>query len=79
MASFDTPREAVDPEAVAAPRETLEVADDVPEADAIEQRSSVVDEDDEMPPAGEPSFEADPADVEEQRRLVDFSDDEAER
>ena len=77
MASFDTPREAVDPEALAAAHEPPEVADDVPEADALEQRNAVVADDEEEPPSSvEPELEANPADVDEQRRVVIFPDDE---
>jgi hypothetical protein len=48
---------------------------EVPEADALEQRTPVVeDEDDEVP--AEPDLEADPADVAEQSRSVDLTDDE---
>lgn len=77
MASFDTPREAVDPESLLAHQEPPEVADDVPEADAIEQRSAVLPGDEEEPaPVVEPEMEADTADVDEQRRVVVFPDDE---
>ncbi len=48
---------------------------EVPEADALEQRTPVVEADDDELPA-EPGLEADPADVAEQSRSVDFTDDE---
>ena len=48
---------------------------EVPEADALDQRTPVVEaEDDEIP--AEPALEADPADVAEQSRSVDLTDDE---
>jgi hypothetical protein len=48
---------------------------EAPEADALEQRTPVVEaEDDEIP--AEPELEADPADVAEQSRSVDLADDE---
>jgi hypothetical protein len=48
---------------------------EVPEADALEQRTPVVEaEHDEIP--AEPELEADPADVAEQSRSVDLADDE---
>jgi hypothetical protein len=56
-------------------RPTASEGPEVPEADALEQRTPVVEaEDDEIP--AEPELEADPADVAEQSRSVDLADDE---
>ena len=62
----------------ARPAEPPRVGDEVPEADAIEQQADVVPE--EEPPLEEVSLEveANPADVEEQRRAVPLSEDDEE-
>lgn len=51
------------------------VADDVPEADALEQLSGLDVEDVTEEPV-DPQLEADPADVEEQRRVVPVDDED---
>ncbi|HEX6233684.1 MAG TPA: hypothetical protein VFZ63_11225 [Jiangellaceae bacterium] len=48
--------------------------DDAPEADAVEQQRTVVDEDDGVPPSV--PFDVDPADAYEQNRVVDYDEDE---
>lgn len=56
-----------------------EVDDEVPEADALEQRAGVVDTADDVSSLSDPDqrdLEADPADVAEQSRTVDADDDE---
>jgi hypothetical protein len=51
------------------------VPDDAPEADVLEQRQSSTVVDDRPEDTGE-LLEADPADVEEQRRTVDDADED---
>jgi hypothetical protein len=55
------------------------VADAIPEADALEQQTDVVADDESAQPARapiEPELEADPVDVDEQRRVVPLPDEE---
>jgi hypothetical protein len=63
-----------DPEAPAEAAD-VEIADEVPEADALEQHSVVHDDEAPIEPI-DPEVEADPADVDEQRRGVPLIDDE---
>ena len=56
-------------------RPTASEDTEVPEADALEQRALVVEAEDDVVPY-EPELEADPADVAEQSRSVDLTDDE---
>ena len=49
---------------------------EVPEADALEQRTDAVQPEPDEEPEAEPDVEADPADVAEQSRSVDLDDDE---
>lgn len=60
------------------PAEPPQVADDVPEADALEQQSvlDVEDVEDVAEEPVDPQLEADPADVEEQRRVVPVDDED---
>ena len=55
--------------------EPPQVGDDVPEADALEQQSELGAEDQTDEPV-DPQVEADPADVEEQRRVVPVDDED---
>jgi len=55
-----------------------DVPDDAPEADVLEQRQSSTVVDDHTEESGVP-IEADPADVEEQRREVEDDDEDAYR
>lgn len=78
FADFDTPRDVVDPEPVVE-QGPPQVGDETPEADAIEQQTDVVP--DELAEAGvpvefDPELEANPADVDEQRRIVPLPDDD---
>jgi hypothetical protein len=57
------------------PPEPPQVADDVPEADALEQQSDLDAADVPEEPV-DPQLEADPADVEEQQRVVPLDDDD---
>lgn len=54
--------------------EPPQVGDDVPEADALEQQNDVGVEEEPNEPV-DPQVEADPADVEEQRRVVPVDDE----
>ncbi len=63
-----------DPEQPAVAQEP-QVADDVPEADALEQQAGALPEGDEESEV-EPAVEADLADVEEQRRAVPLDDED---
>jgi hypothetical protein len=79
MADFDTPRDVVDPER---PLETEppQVGDETPEADALEQQTGVLPDDEAAqaePLEFDPELEANPADVDEQRRVVPLPDDES--
>ena len=56
-------------------RPTASEDPEVPEADALEQRAPVLEAEDDVVPY-EPELEADPADVAEQSRSVDLTDDE---
>ncbi len=56
-------------------RPTASEDPEAPEADALEQRTPVVEAEDDPVPA-EAALEADPADVAEQSRSVDVGDDE---
>ncbi|QWF84578.1 hypothetical protein [Amycolatopsis sp. CA-230715] len=49
---------------------------DLPEADALDQRTEVSDVDAENTPTTAPPLEADPADVAEQQAVVDLTDEE---
>ena len=51
-----------------------QVADDAPEADAVEQRQDIVEREAGEPP-GVPD-DVDPADATEQHRVVDFDEDD---
>ena len=77
MSEFDAAPTA-DELTEAGPIEPPRVGDEVPEADAIEQQSDVVPE--EEPALEELSLdvEANPADVEEQHRIVRLPEDDEE-
>lgn len=66
----------LDPEQPAAADATPVIDADVPEADALEQHATLTDTVDTPPSELDPEQDADPADVQEQRRVVPTDDDE---
>lgn len=62
--------------AEARPAQAPSVTDEASEADALEQQADVVPE--EEPPVDEVLIEANPADVDEQHRVVPIGEDENE-